>query len=446
MKSTEVVPQRGNGELISIVSQHLQGNEHLVVAYSGGIDSTVLLHLLVCLRQRNPALTLRAIHIHHGLNPAADQWVTHCQQRCLAWQVPFQTISVVVKSAHKGIEAGAREARYAALKQALKPDEIVVTAQHIDDQCETLLLALKRGSGPAGLSAMPVETAFSSGKHLRPLLSVSRQQIEEWASEHQLSWIDDDSNDDQRYDRNFLRQAVLPPLMRRWPEFAANCARSAALCAEQEQLIDELLADSLSALIDDEGALTFTALTSLSEPHRNALLRRWITKNRGMMPSRVALQHLWQEVACSRQDATPCFRYGDAEVRRYRQRLYWLPRQQPEPFTDSLHWPSPWLPLLIPGNRGCVMISSQGDLLRRPREDEQVSVRFNIQGHFRLAGRTGSRALKKIWQELAVPPWRRAAIPMLFYDEVLIAALGVFVTIDGTSQGEDDWQVHWNQE
>ncbi|ECF0472632.1 tRNA lysidine(34) synthetase TilS, partial [Salmonella enterica subsp. enterica] len=202
-----------------------------------------------------------------------------------------------------GIEQGAREARYQAYRQYLQPNQVLVTAQHQDDQAETFLLALKRGSGPAGLSSMPAKMPFEQGYLLRPLLNITREQIEAYAHEHGLLWIEDDSNQDDRYDRNFLRLHVMPLLTQRWPHFSQAVTRSAALCGEQEALLDELLDVELQQLIDEHQSLDINLLSRCSEIKRNALLRRWFAKCNKSMPSRSQLSRLWQEVALAKADA-----------------------------------------------------------------------------------------------------------------------------------------------
>ncbi|MDF3009104.1 MAG: tRNA lysidine(34) synthetase TilS [Enterobacter kobei] len=201
---------------ISALAQFLEPHRQLLVGFSGGLDSTVLLHQLVCWREQQPDVSLRAIHVHHGLSAHADEWVEHCQALCAQWQVPLSVVRVRLNLAGESIEAQARQARYQAFRETLIPGEVLLTAQHLDDQSETFLLALKRGSGEA------------------------------WAQQHALRWIEDDSNQDDKYDRNFLRLHILPVLNTRWPHFADAVARSAALCGEQEQLLDELLAEELA--------------------------------------------------------------------------------------------------------------------------------------------------------------------------------------------------------
>lgn len=425
--------------LVQLLSPHRQ----FLVALSGGLDSTVLLHQLICWRQQDPTVSLRAIHIHHGISANADSWVEHCQRLCAAWQVPLVVERVTLAQNGAGLEAEARQARYQAFQEALLPGEVLVTAQHLDDQSETLLLALKRGSGPAGLSAMPVSAAFADTVLIRPLLHETRDSLLHWAKTHALQWIEDESNQDDAYDRNFLRLRVLPLLNARWPHFAQAAARSAALCGEQEQLLDELLADELSRLLSPEGALSVSPLVSMSAPKRAAILRRWLAWHGAPMPSRAMLARLWQEVALAREDAAPCLRLGDFEVRRFQQQLWWVKAQMGQTET-VLEWPDTTALLTLPDNLGTLRLVAGGDL-RPPREDEAVSVRFKAPGILHIVGRNGGRKLKKIWQELGVPPWLRDTTPLLFYGEMLITAVGYFVTQDGAAEEGKGVALHWEK-
>ncbi|MFZ4212558.1 tRNA lysidine(34) synthetase TilS [Pantoea endophytica] len=414
-----------------------------VLAFSGGLDSTVLLHQLVCWQRQQPALRVRALHVHHGLSPNADSWALHCQQVCQQWQIPCEVLHVQVDGRANGIEAAAREARYQALFQHLQPGEHLLTAQHRDDQAETLLLALKRGSGPAGLAAMPLQRRVGEHWHLRPLLDVSRQQLENYATEHQLRWIEDESNTDSRYDRNFLRQQILPQLQARWPHFSAASARSAALCGEQEQLLDELLAEQLAQLSDAQGALHFPPLMNMSEARRHALLRRWIAQQGGAMPSREALKRITDEVINSREDAKPCLRFGAFELRRYRQQLYWLP-PQPSLSQHLLTWQDSTQPLNLPAGLGSLHANAWIAELRQPAADEAITIRFQAQGYYHIQGRAGGREMKKLWQELGVAPWQRERIPLIYFNQTLISAPGLFITREGAASNEQGWQAVWS--
>ncbi|QUY47911.1 tRNA lysidine(34) synthetase TilS [Serratia plymuthica] len=434
-----------NTDQLSVqVSRQLGTQRRLLVAFSGGLDSSVLLHLLVHLRRQLPDLQLRAVHVHHGLNAFADEWVAHCQRQCAAWQLPLVVQYVQVDGRQGGIEAAARAARYSAFVATLAADEALLTAQHLDDQCETFLLALKRGSGPAGLSAMAAQASLGSNPLLRPLLGTSRLQLEDYAQQHQLAWIDDDSNQDPRFDRNFLRLQVLPLLNQRWPYFAAATARSASLCAEQEQLLDELLSEQLHSLLNEDNALAIDGLLGCSPARRFALLRRWIALFGVTMPSREQLQRLWDEVVLSRDDAEPQLQPGQYQIRRFRRRLYLLPIMA-DLREVCLNW-SLAEPLELPDGLG-KLSCGEGDIcLRAPQPQQKVSVRFAAQGKIRILGRTHSRSVKKLWQELGVPPWQRERTPLIYYDDQLIAALGVFVSEAGeTPEGAQCWRLRWHK-
>ena len=415
--------------------------QSILVAFSGGLDSTVLLHQLVQWRAQHPEVALRAIHIHHGLSPHADSWVQHCESVCMQWQVPLVVERVHLEDDGLGIEAQARRARYQAFAQTLLPGEVLMTAQHLDDQCETFLLALKRGSGPAGLSAMGESSPFAGTQLIRPLLAQTREALEAWARQHELCWIEDESNQDDTYDRNFLRLRVTPLLQQRWPHFAQAVARSAALCAEQESLLDELLASDLADCITSRGTLLLTPLMMMSGVRRAALLRRWLAGLNAPMPSRDGLERIWQEVALAREDASPCFHLGEYEVRRYQSQLWWVKSVdgQSETVIPWLEWKTP---LALPAGLGSVQLISAGEL-RMPQEDETVSIRFKAPGLLHIVGRNGGRKLKKIWQEQGIPPWRRDTTPLLFYGETLIAAAGVFVTREGAAEDEEGVSLVW---
>ncbi|MCM7514208.1 tRNA lysidine(34) synthetase TilS [Enterobacter hormaechei] len=411
----------------------------LLVGFSGGLDSTVLLHRLKCWRDREPDVQLRAMHIHHGLSAHADDWVAHCEAVCSAWAIPLVIERVTLEDEGLGTEAQARKARYAAFSAALQPGEALVTAQHLDDQCETFLLALKRGSGPAGLSAMPERADFAGTALIRPLLGETRASLEAWAHQHHLRWIEDESNQDDSYDRNFLRLRVLPLLNERWTHFSEAAARSAMLCAEQESLLDELLREELETLITADGALELAPLEAMSPARRAALIRRWLAFHRAAMPSRAMLNRIWDEVAQAREDAAPRIFLNGFEIRRYKGQLWWV-KSLPSLADRILDWPSPEQALTLPVNAGVVALSRSGNV-RLPEPGENVTVRFRASGMLHIVGRNGGRKLKKIWQEQNVPPWLRDATPLLFYGDTLIAAAGVFVTKEGWA--EDGVNFEW---
>lgn len=424
----------------------LSGFRQLLIAFSGGLDSTVLLHTVARLRQQQD-ISVRAVHIHHGISRYADQWAEHCHSVCKSLDIPLIVERVTLSREGLGTEAAARQARYAVFSTLLTAGEALLTAHHQDDQCETLLLALKRGSGPAGLAAMPHVLPFSGGAIVRPLLPYTRHQLAEYAGYHQLRWIDDDSNEDPAYDRNFLRLKILPLLEQRWPHFPSATARSAELCGEQEALLDELLQDELNALITPQNSLPILPLNTISPLKRAAILRRWLAHCGASMPSRSQLAQLWQDVACSRDDANPRLVAGNGEIRRYANQLWWV-----RPSAGFRHLRLDWVnrhqPLILPETLGQLVSAADGIRLRLPDAEEYLSVRFTVAGRLHIIGRDRGRELKKIWQECGIPPWRRETIPILFYNDEPICAPGVFVCKKGqpaVSEEGNCWYLQWQR-
>ncbi|MCX2588161.1 MULTISPECIES: tRNA lysidine(34) synthetase TilS [Proteus] len=435
------------GLLLKEIKQQIDPFTKILVGFSGGVDSTVLLQGLVRLRDEfQLPLELTAIYIHHGLNIKADDWLAHCKQCCQQWRVNFISEKVNVDPKEGGLENGAREARYQAFRRYLQPQQVLVTAQHQDDQAETFLLALKRGSGPAGLSSMPAKMMFENSYLLRPLLNITREQIEFYATEQELDWIEDESNQDDSYDRNFLRLRVMPLLTQRWPHFSQSVTRSAALCGEQEALLDELLEPELNALMDSEHSLDIKQLALCSVIKRNALLRRWFAQHNKAMPSRQQILRLWQEVALAKADAEPKLQFYQDEVRRYKQRLYLVPIID-EPINKIIEWPLTQS-LSLPSGLGVLSLTTATgkNTVRAPSKDEKVTVRFGLtQASLRIVGREHARHSKKIWQELDVAPWRRTRIPLIYYNDTLIAAIDTFVTFEGKATSEHAITIEWRK-
>ncbi|MDP2574031.1 tRNA lysidine(34) synthetase TilS [Vibrio penaeicida] len=422
------------------ILKHTSPETTIVLALSGGMDSRVLLYLLSHMAESHHIKT-KAVHIHHGLSSNADDWQKNCQAWCEKANVPFFSERVVLDiESGRSVEELAREARYDVLRRYVGPDDVLLTGQHMSDQTETFLLALKRGSGPKGLSGMPRIASFGEGEILRPLLSVSRQDIEQYALEHKLSWNHDESNDDTQFDRNFLRHRVVPELANRWSGFEKSVQRSAQLCADQQNLIEELLSQNLSDALFHDGSLSISMLSEQSELARAQLIRMWLEYSGAKMPSRKQLQVIWENVACSQRDANPSLSLPSGEIRRYDHRLYLVSPEQ-----DLSDWCEELIvgkTLLLPYALGELTLGTSGLntslsnsvsvhslLLRLPLSSEKVTVHFCPQGlSAKPVGRNGSRKLKKLFQEYGVPSWKRRQIPIVMYDDKVAAVANLFVT------------------
>lgn len=300
--------------------KHLTGpSPRLVVAYSGGVDSTVLAHALVRVRRQLGAL--RLVHVDHGLQKASGEWSRQCARQARAWRVPFVAVKARVQMRRgESPEAAAREARYALLSKAMQPREVLVTAQHRDDQIETLFLQLLRGAGVAGLAAMPPIASFGPGRIARPLLETSRADIEKYARHHRLRWIEDPTNEMVRFDRNFLRHRVLPGIRSRWKGMDEAVARSARHMAEAAQLLDEVAGRDLASCADGAG-LNVAALRALPAPRRRNALRAFIARAGLDAPSTVKLREMSSALLGARADAQPEVDWPGGAMRRRAGRL-----------------------------------------------------------------------------------------------------------------------------
>ena len=406
------------------------------VALSGGLDSSVLLHLLACLRRHADLPPLSAIHIHHGLQAAADTWPAHCQTLCDSLDVPLYIERVHV-GAGASQERAAREARYAALERQLGEGDILLTGQHRDDQAETLLFRLLRGAGVRGLAGMPASRPLGRGRLLRPLLRVSRVELEAYARQHELGWVEDPSNTDTGLARNFLRREVLPALARRWPQAGANLARSADHLREAEQLLGELAEQDLAAALSAPAfdwlglpSLELLPLSRLSEARQRNALRHWLAALTRMPGS----EHWagWSDLRDAAADALPVWRLDGGELRRADGRLWWLAaswlQQPPEPPA----WLDPALPLELPGNGEVRLqgIAPGGPLRLRYRQGGEV---------MQLAGR-GHRDLKRLLNECGLPAFVRGRLPLLYRGDELLAVANL-PGLDGSQAGE--WRLCW---
>ncbi|MDP5254842.1 tRNA lysidine(34) synthetase TilS [Vibrio sp. HB161653] len=415
----------------------------LVVAFSGGVDSQVLLALAVDYAKAH-RLGLRAVHINHNLSPNAEQWQAFCERYCQQYEVEFFAHSVqLTKNGGDSLEQIARQARYQVLSQYVQHGELLLTGQHLDDQAETFLLALKRGSGPKGLSAMPLLKPFANGHLMRPLLSLTRREIEAFARQRQLTWAEDESNRDVRFDRNFLRHQVLPSLNQRWPHFSQAVARTAQICAEQEALLQELLSEKLAQYTAQNGGLSIDGLANESPTSRRYLLRMWMMEQGWPAVERKHLTIIWQQIAMAKNDANPVFEYGHYCVRRFDGWLFLDTVKQ-----DISRWRSRLVleqPQTLPDGLGELRLTTMASSRQLMRPQQEWWLCFDPAGLVAHPVERGRRRkLKKIFQEYGVPSWQRRRIPIIVTpQQQVVAVAGLFV--DRAFAG-DDLGIQWQQE
>lgn len=408
-----------------------------VVAFSGGLDSTVLAHALANLKHHDSQYTnvpILAIHVDHGLQQESAAWSDQCAEMATTLGVEFRSLRVNVQlESGKGPEASARDARYSALHAEMTNGDWLLSAHHREDQAETLLLNLIRGSGPAGVAGIGSIRRFGSGWLVRPMLNVDRAAIQQYASDENLSWVEDPSNADRRFDRNFLRHEVLPRLKSRWPDIAARLQRSAGHAGEASQLLVELAEIDVASLGCSTARLPVDGLSALPAPRQRNVIR-YALRDQGLStPTALQLERILNEVLPARADAQPLVSWPGAAVRRYRNGLYLLP----EKLADVIEFRE------VSGDEfdlgpglGILRFESGADVgISQLLFDGGLTIRPRVGGErFLPCGQTHTRELKKLLQDEGVVPWMRDRLPLVFAGDRLVAVGDIWLAEDASSR------------
>lgn len=411
--------------IVDDIITHATGKS-IWLAYSGGVDSHVLLHLLAT--SDADALTdVHVVHVDHGLHVESIQWAQHCAEISSQLNIDFHCLKAEVVNINTlGLEAAAREARYKAISSLVANNGLLLTAQHQQDQAETLLLQLMRGAGPNGLAAMNKQSSLGKLTILRPLLEVSQQDIENYARQHDLQWIDDPSNVETRWNRNYVRHNIWPLIEQRWPSAAKTICRSAQHCQEASELMTEMAQNDLIGLDVDSNNLSLSVanLLLLSGARQRNVLRYFIESNHFDLPSAAILQEIIDEVCFASLDKDPKITWSNAEVRRFQQRLYLMsPLTQHDATTvfriDGLN------EIILNDNSKLIWQSTLGEGLSPVIKGQTLTVRFRRGGErIKLQNHQHHKTLKQLFQQWQIPTWQRNCIPLIFHDKELIAVVG----------------------
>src|SRR5690348_2722858 len=399
----------------------------LCVAYSGGADSTALLHVLAQLPQARER-GLRALHVDHGLHEDSARWSERCKRFCEALDVPIEIVRVQVEHERgEGLEAAARRARYAAFAQNLRPGEWLALAHHREDQIETVLLKLLRGAGPHGLAGMRGQRPIGPGTLWRPFLNVSRAELREYVAAQGLGFTEDPSNDDIRLSRNFLRAEILPRLHAHWPHATQSILHAADLCRETADHLDALADTALQSLIREDHTLDAGGWSALPDALRALVLERWLHAAGLPAPTRAQLAELRRQVTEAREDHLPLVAWPGAEVHVWRGALHArAPSSEPHGA-----WESEWRgeALQLPCGGTLALEDSTGKPLPC---DPPLQVRFRRGGErIKPAGDAHTRELRDLLQRAGIPPWQRARIPLILRDDELLAVADLWCSAKG---------------
>ncbi len=410
---------------------------HICVAYSGGMDSHVLLHAAAKLYSTNKHISVRAVYIDHGLQANSAQWAATAQSVCDKLQIPLTVERVQVPDSGQGPEAAARQARYEAFANLLVPGEHLLLAQHAEDQAETFLLQALRGSGPDGLAAIPRKRTFASGYMARPLIICSQEALLNYAREQQLEWIDDPSNEDTRFDRNFLRQEVLPLIRSRWPAASQTLSRSAMRCAAASQTLVSLAKDDLEKVqVLGSGELRISELKNLPRERAFGVIRLWVRQAGYRMPRLQDLLHVMSDLLYASDASHGIVNVREYEFRRYKNRLY-LFGGQSKATPYALEWHAPYGDLRI-NEAGLTLTNAE--LLQHGLELPKtgvIQIRSRQGGELiKLGDPPFHKSVKKVLQESSVPPWERDTVPLLYIEDSLAAVWNIAVSVDFRSVTE----------
>lgn len=431
-------------QLNHFLSDHLKPNNQLLLAFSGGLDSSVLLNLLALAKQIIP-FELRAMHVHHGLSVNADKWAEFCLQQCQSLSVPIQIVHVNVdKNSKVGIEAAARQLRYQALFNTdlnKSGADFIVTAHHQDDQAETLLLQLFRGAGVKGLSSM---AAIDKPRRLmRPLLDVSRKELQDYAEQNNIQWSDDESNDNTQYDRNFIRHDVMPILQHRYPAVQSVLARTASHFAEANDLLDILAKVDAEHLLQDN-SLCLQGLSALDIPRAKNLLRWWFSLNQLAMPTSEHLTEIIQQLCNAKPDANLNIQLQHLSLKRFQKRAHLRRDQVSKPF--DMVW-----------NGEPSLILPNGDRLQFKQVTGSGLALKHGMTKLRIANRDGgerfkpdvlrpTRTLKHLLQEANIPPWQREHLPLIYWHDTLALVPGIGISHELQAAGDEPGlEVTWHE-
>ena len=387
-----------------------------MVAYSGGRDSTALLHALSAM---SGARNLRAVHVCHHLEAEAEDWAVHCARRCAALGVSYSRLDVAVDTRDGGLEAAARRARYAALAGDLTPGEVLVTAHHADDQAETFLLQALRGAGVAGLAGMPKLVSLGPGRLWRPWLGLARAEIAAYAEALDLDWVEDRSNRDPQRARGHLRSRVWPALTAQWPAAAETLARSAAWAAQANDAIRALARLDLAAARADSHTLRIDSLCGLSPARRSEVLRLWLGETGCDRPNHRHLAEI-EQLLGAREHASPRVSFARTEVRRFDARLFAMARLPAPPARGAeLVWRDP-REITLPPGCGSLLASA----VQPSAWPEGVVLRFGRPGQRLMRANGRTEAVSEYLRRTRVPPWIRERMPRVYVDDMLMALPG----------------------
>ncbi|QCI26647.1 tRNA lysidine(34) synthetase TilS [Buchnera aphidicola (Thelaxes californica)] len=430
------------------IKKYFNLNYSFLILYSGGIDSSVLLHLIIKLKK---IYTLkknkfRVLHINHKIQSKSYSWYQHCKKECQKYNINLIYKEINQKIQEKSnTEEKARKARLKIIQKILQPKEIIITGHHLNDQCETLLLALTRGSGIDGLSGMKECSYMFHNILLRPLLNVPKKKIYQYAIENNIKWIEDSSNFDIHYNRNFLRKKIIPLIENKWPNFIYSCYKTSQLFHQNKFLIEYFIKNIYKKYLNSDLSLNIKFINKYNIEIHNIILRKWFFLHIKKMPTTHQLNKLYFEVIKNKKKNNPIMLIKNYEIQKYKQNIYFFINNYNIKNT-SMIWNKPYNILKLPLQIGYISkknVKNKTNIFPpAPLNNQIVKINFFLKKKMLFIYQKKHTTIKKMWQKFNIPPWQRNKIPLLFYDDEFIGAIGLFYTKQNQIN-KKNWEIHW---
>ncbi|VFP81375.1 tRNA lysidine(34) synthetase TilS [Buchnera aphidicola] len=404
-----------------------------LLALSGGVDSTVLLHQLLIYKKENN-IKIRAIHINHNLYSHSIAAQKYCEYICKKHNIEIIIENIYIPKKNKyGIEGYARLKRLKIFKKYLLPKEILLQAHNLNDQCENLFLKLKRKSGIDGLSGIKFSSKYNTIKIVRPLISIQKKKIISWAKKKKIKWVEDESNKLIQYDRNFLRNKILLKIYKRWPEFLKNCIKSIKILEKDQKALNFFIKIFLKKNMFLDGSLSLINFSNLKLEAKYSVLKQWLKNKCGSVPTYKILNRVYQEIILNKNYHNKKIIFNNGEIRKFKEKIYYItPNSNIK--NIIIYWNNIYKPLKLPENLGFLVSKKiffqkkKSYKITFPSQNTLINIRFYIKKEYIFNNIKKKNNIKKIFQKNNIPPWLRNTIPLLFYNEQLISGIGIFNT------------------
>ncbi len=434
-----------NNKIIMSLYELIKNHKNFLIGFSGGIDSTVLLHALYTINKKYSPISIRAIHINHHFNKNAKKVAYHCSKICDKWNIHLIQEHIFLSS-YQNIESQYRNKRYHLYKQHVLLNEIIITAHHQNDQCETLLLSIKRGCGLKGLSGIHKNIFIKKKKIItRPLLEISKDIIKKYAIENKLKWIEDISNNNTNFDRNFLRCLILPKIIKKWPYFIKTATRCSEICYQQNKLIKSLINNIIPTNYFKKKKISLIPLFKLQKEIQIYILKKWINKYIITNISYKWIHILWNNIFIKNNlDKYYRICINKYEIIKYKYNLYLIKNIKWSTKTTFI-WNKKNTKFFLPYKLGYLKWHKNNNInnIRKPYKNEIIYIKFNYKQKITILHKTTQR-IKNIWQSYKIKPWNRKLIPIIYYNKLPIICPNFFITKESQNNNKNKYTIKWH--